>query len=87
MVLTSGLPIIAETAKQKLPNEERLHKIIQSCDESNAKITAVFRVLYQITEVQSTTYLDDTQMIDLEGALKKEMLNYYQQRKARNAKK
>jgi len=81
MVLTTGLPIIAKFAEQRMPDEARLHKIIQSCDESNAKIAAVFRVLYQITEVQSTTYLDDTKMIDVEGALKKEMLNYYQQRK------
>ncbi len=80
MVLTNGIPFINKSVQQKLPDETRLQKIVQSCDQSTLKIGAVLRVLYQVTEVQATTYLDDTKMIDLEAALRTELQRQYRKR-------
>ncbi len=80
MVLTTGIPMVAQHIYHQLPDDQQAQKIFKSCDESTARIAAVFRILYNITEVQSTTYLDDTRMIDLEDALKTEMARYYRER-------
>ncbi len=80
MVLTTGIPMVAQQVYRQLPNDRQVQQIFKSLDESTAKIAAVFRVLYNITEVKSTTYLDDTRMINLEEALKTEMKKYYRER-------
>ncbi len=80
MVLTTGIPMLAQHIYRQLPEDEHAQQIFKRMDESTAKIAAVFRVLYNITEVESTTYLDDTQMINLEDALKAEMTRYYRER-------
>lgn len=86
MVLTTGIPMLAQHVYQKLPEDSKVQQIFKRMDESTAKIAAVFRVLYNITEVESTTYLDDTQMIDLEAALKNEMTRYYRERAEKQRK-
>ncbi len=86
MVLTTGIPMVAQQVYRQLPDDRQIQQIFKSLDESTAKIAAVFRVLYNITEVKSTTYLDDTQMINLEEALKTEMKKYYRER-AENQRK
>ncbi len=86
MVLTTGIPMLAQHIYRQHPEDEQAQKIFKRMDESTAKIAAVFRVLYNITEVESTTYLDDTQMINLEDALKAEMTRYYRERSGKQRK-
>jgi len=75
MVVETTLSLMAEKLAQQteLPAEKELQQMIAQSQEGTERITAVLKVLQQITDIESVAYADSTQMLDIKAALEREL--------------
>lgn len=75
MVVQSGLSLLTETLSEerKLSCADELQVLIKSSLAGVERITAVLRVLQQITKIKPVEYLKNVQMIDIDAALQEEL--------------
>jgi small-conductance mechanosensitive channel len=75
MVVETTLSLMAEKLSQQteLPVEKELQQMIAQSQEGTERITAVLKVLQQITDIEPVAYADSTQMLDIKAALEREL--------------
>ena len=76
-IIATGLGLIDETLRENYP-DQRLLKIINSGLESAIGIQAVLNVMREATRLKTTAYNETTPMLNIDDALKKEILNLRQ---------
>lgn len=71
MIMQGSLSQQAEVLAQEddLPQQTELMTMIANSQQGVLRITAVLKVLQQITNVEPVTYFDSTQMLDIDAAV------------------
>jgi two-component system alkaline phosphatase synthesis response regulator PhoP len=73
LVVDCGLQLMVEALHKEKLQDPSLLETAEDSLEGAARISAVIRVLRQITDVQDSSYSEETQMIDIDALLRKEL--------------